>query len=181
MDPVKYFKQAWEIYVGNFVTIILASLAAHVIGVLSLMVLYFPLVLGLQMMFVRAKRGEEIKFGDLFIAFDRAITIIIANVIIGLLIVFGLILFILPGLIMGAWWMFALFYIYDKKMRMLDAMNASRKLVEKGNLWMHLVLLILAMVVSQFGTYVFTLGVVFTLPLGMGAIACAYEDQSQKN
>ncbi len=179
MDIVKAFTDAWNIYIKNFFTIFLSTLAALILSFVTLGILYLPLMVGIQMMFVKAKRGEEISLNDIFAPIRRFFAIFFGAIWIGILIVIGLILLIIPGLCWASWWMFALLFIFDKKMGISEGMRASKEIVRKNNLWLHLLLLILAWVVGNIGTYLYGVGIIFTLPLGLGAVACAYADQSQ--
>lgn len=179
MDIVKAFIDAWNIYVKNFFTILLTTLVVMFLGVITLGILYIPLLVGLQMMFVKAKRGEPITLSDVFAPMKRFFAIFFGSIWIGILVAIGLILLIVPGLIWASWWMFALLFIVDKNMGIGAGMRASKEIVRKNNLWMHLLLLILAAIVSNLGSYVFWVGILLTMPLGWGAVACAYADESK--
>jgi len=179
MDIVKAFTDSWKIYMANFVTILLATLAVMIIGVVTLGLLYVPLLVGLQMLFIKAKRGEAVLLNDIFVPVKRFFAIFFGSVWIALLVMIGLILFLIPGLCWLSWWMFALLYIFDKNLGIGAAMRASKELVRKNNLWAHLFLLILAGAVAHLGFYVFGIGVLLTMPLGMGALACAYADEAK--
>lgn len=179
MDIVKAFTDAWNIYVKNFFTILLTTLVVMFLGVITLGILYLPLLVGLQMMFVKAKRGESITLSDVFAPVKRFFAIFFGSIWIGILVAIGLILLIVPGLIWASWWMFALLFIVDKNMGIGAGMRASKEMVRKNNLWMHLLLLVLAAIVSNLGSYVFWVGILLTMPLGWGAVACAYADESK--
>jgi len=173
MDIVKAFIDAWKIYMANFVTILLAALAVMIIGTVTLGLLYIPLLVGLQMLFIKAKRGEAVQLNDIFAPVKR----FFGSIWIALLVVLGLILLIVPGLCWLSWWMYALLYIFDKNLGIGAAMRASKEVVRKNNLWAHLFLIVLASVVSQLGFRVFGIGALLTMPLGMGALACAYAEE----
>ncbi len=179
MDITKAFTDAANIYVKNFFNILLATLVVMLLGVITLGILYMPLLIGLQMMFVKAKRGEAIGLNDVFTPMKRFFALFFGTVWIGILVAIGFILLIVPGLIWASWWMYALLYIYDKNLGIGAGMRASKEVVRKNNLWMHLLLLILAAIVSNLGSYVFWVGILLTMPLGWGAVACAYADESK--
>jgi len=179
MDIVKAFTDAWNIYVKNFFTIFLATLVVLVLGVLTLGLLYVPLLVGLQMLFVKAKRGEAIALNDIFAPVQRFFALFFGTIWMAILIVIGLILLVVPGLCWATWWMYALLFIFDKKLGIGAGMRASKDLVRKNNLWMHLLFLILTSVVANLGSYVFGVGILLTMPLGWGALACAYADESK--
>jgi uncharacterized membrane protein len=179
MDIVKAFKDAWNVYVKNFFTIFLSSVAVLILSVVTLGILYIPLMVGLQMLFVKAKRGQEISLNDIFSPIKRFFALFFGSIWIGILIIIGLILFIVPGLCWASWWMYALLFIFDKEMKIGEGMRASKEVIRRNNLWMHLLLLVLACFIANIGSYVFGIGIIFTLPLGLGAIACAYADETK--
>jgi len=179
VDIVKSFTDAWNIYVKNFFTILLSTLVVVFLGIITIGILYVPLLVGLQMLFVKAKRGEPIALADIFVPMKKFLAVSFATVWIAILCVIGFILLIVPGLCWSTWWMFALLFIVDKNLGIGAGMKASKDVVRKNNLWMHLLLLILSGIVAHLGTYVYGVGVLLTMPLGMGAIACAYADESK--
>jgi hypothetical protein len=178
MDIVKAFKDAFDIYIKNFIIIILGTLVAIALGMLTFGILYAPLLVGVQMLFVKAKRGQPLRFTEIFSPIKRFFSLFFGCIWIAILITIGFILLVVPGLIWMSWWIFALLFIYDKGMGIGQGMAASKQIVRKNNLWLHLILIILTCVVAQLGYYVFVIGYLFTLPLALGAIACAYVDES---
>ncbi|MCX5726104.1 MAG: glycerophosphoryl diester phosphodiesterase membrane domain-containing protein [Candidatus Saganbacteria bacterium] len=195
MDISKAFVNSWNTYVKNFIVIILASIVAMLLSILVA-----PLI-GFQMMFVKAKRGSSINFNDIFAPFSCFLPLFLGAIWIGILLALAfipaVICFYLKWnaigaiLMIAAWifdiylgvnWMFALLLVYDKKMKIGEAMKASQAMVSKNNWWMHLVLLILAGIVSGIGGIVPVIGLIFTIftmPIGTGAIANVYADETK--
>ena len=192
MDIGKAFIDAWSIYIKNFVILVLAGIVAAILSILVA-----PMV-GFQMMFVKAKRGEQIAFNDIFAPFKSFVNLFFGAVWIGILVflmllpgiiclnmgwnaVGGVLLFlgILAAIYFGISWIFALLLIYDKGLSINNGMKASRALVQKNNWWMHLLLIILAGIVGGIGNIAWGIGAILTLPLGYGAIASAYAEESK--
>ena len=179
MDIVKSFTDSFNIFKNNFITIILATLVAIIIGVCSLGILYIPMMVGVQMLFVKAKRGEPLVFSDIFAPIKRFVALFFGSLYIGLLVCVGLLLLIIPGLAWLTWWMFAALLIFDKNLGIGAAMAKSKELVRSKNLWMHLLFIILVGVVSNIGSSIlYGTAYLLTMPLAMGAIACAYVDET---
>ena len=190
MDISKAFVGSWNTYIKNFIVIILASIVSMLLSILVA-----PMV-GFQMMFVKAKRGSAIDFNDVFAPFSSFLPLFLGAIWIGILLALA---FIPAGicfylkwyaigaiLIIAAWifdiylgvnWMFALLLVYDKKMKIGEAMKASKAMVSKNNWWMHLVLIILAGFVSGIGAIAWGIGQILTMPIGLGAIANVYADE----
>jgi len=192
MDIGKAFVDSWNNYVKNIVIIILAGIVSSIIGILVA-----PLV-GFQMMFVKAKRGQPVAFNDVVAPFSCFVNLFFGAILIGLIltlmfapmgICFYLgwnaigFLFLLAAILidiyLGVCWMFALLLIYDKGLSIIEGMKASRELVTKNNWWLHLVLVILAGIVGGLGNIVWGIGVILTMPIGIGAIASAYAEEAK--
>lgn len=193
MDISKAFVDSWNVYVKHFFVIVLASIVASLLSIL------IAPVVGLQMMFVKAKRGGNVEFNELFSPFKRFFALFFGAIWIMILLllvylpaiiafslnwnVIGLVL-VLAGIAadiyLGVSWMFAILMIYDQNLSIGAAMKASRELVVGNNFWLHLLLLVLAGIVSGLGNIIWGIGAFLTLPLGLGAIVCAYIEESKK-
>jgi len=192
MDIGKAFKDSFNIYVKNFIIILLAGIVSSLLGFLIA-----PLV-GFQMMFVKAQRGGSVAFNDVFAPFSKFINLALGalwiSIVIALCFVPSIVCFyfnwnlvgallivaaILLVIYLGVSWMFALLMIYDKGLSIGQGLKASRELVAKNNFWMHLVLVILAGIVGGLGNILWGVGAILTMPLGVGAIAAAYVEETK--
>ncbi|MFA4906366.1 MAG: hypothetical protein WC645_07675 [Candidatus Margulisiibacteriota bacterium] len=192
MDIGKAFTDSFNIYIKNFIIILLASIVSSILGFLIC-----PLV-GFQMMFVKAKRGGAIAFNDVFAPFSKFINIALGAawiaILLALTFVPSVICFylgwnlvgsllavaaILLAIYLGVSWMFALLLIYDKGLSVNQGLKASRELVAKNNFWMHLVLVILAGIVGGLGNILWGVGAILTMPVGIGAIAAVYAEETK--
>ena len=71
-------------------------------------------------------------------------------------------------------WSFVLPLIIDKQMDFWSAMGASRRMVSKH--WWHVFgLMILIGLLNMVGVLACCVGVLFTIPIGIGALMYAYE------
>ena len=192
MDIGKAFVDSWNIYIKNFIIILLAGIVSSILGILVA-----PYV-GFQMMFIKGKRGSGISFNDVFAPFSKFLSLFFGAIWIGIILLLALIpavicfymqwnliggILMLAGILLdiylGVSWMFALLLVYDKNLSINDALKASKEIVSKNNWWMHLLLLILAGIVGSIGNILWGVGAILTLPLGMGAIACAYAEEAK--
>lgn len=193
MDIGKAFVDSWNTYIKNFIIIILAGIISAILGFLIA-----PLV-GFQMMFVKAKRGGAVSFNDVFAPFSRFLSVFFGAIWIAVILALafapaaicfylgwnaagGILAFaaVLLDIYLGTSWIFALLFIYDKGLSINAGMKASRALVTKNNWWMHFLLLVLAGIVSGVGNILWGVGAILTMPLGVGAIASAYAEESAK-
>jgi len=149
MDFNKIFKYSWELFVKDIVALIVGGLLAGILGMITLGVLIGPLYGGLVKMVIRRireKRPAEI--GDVFSAMDQFGTLFITTLVLGIAILIGTMLCIIPGLLLGTIWMYVFVFIIDKKMGMGEAMSASRALVSRVGFGMHLVMLLIMGLIS---------------------------------
>lgn len=141
MEIGKTLTDAWDIYLKNFVVIFFSYIIMLVLGICTLGLLLVPLMVGTQMLFVKAKRGEKISIGDIFGPVKRFFALFFGIIWIAILIVIGFVLGIAPGLIFAVWWMFALLSIYDKGLGIGAGMKASKEIINnpntKNSLWTH--------------------------------------------
>ncbi|MFA4967764.1 MAG: hypothetical protein WC624_06060 [Candidatus Margulisiibacteriota bacterium] len=192
MDIGKAFVDSWNAYIKNFIIIILAGIVSSILSILIA-----PTV-GLQMMFVKAKRGEAVSFNDIFAPFSKFVNLFFGAIWIGIILMLAMVpagicfyfnwgmvggILMLAAIILdiylGVSWMFSLLLIYDKGLSINDGLKASKELVAKNNWWMHLLLLVVAGIVAGIGNILWGVGAILTLPLGMGAIACAYAEEAK--
>ncbi len=185
-------------YTKNFVTLILALLVAGILSIITLGILAIPLFIGFQMIFVKIKRGEaaqlneifsplknffKLLFGALWMGIIEAAVLIPGilclyfqlNVLGGILLVAGILL----DIYFGVTWMFALLLMYDKGLSINQGLKTSMSLVLKNNFWMHLLLVILVGIVVQIGNLLWGIGALLTTPLGVGAVASAYIEETK--
>ena len=109
---------AWIVSVGlSFVPIL-----GWIIG--------FVILGGVDYMFLRRIRGEDVEIGDVFAGFNLAfVNLALAGLVKWLLVTIGLILCILPGIYLAVGYVFALPLVIDKKMEFWPAMEVSRRVV----------------------------------------------------
>jgi len=149
VDINKIFKYSWELFVKDIVPLIVGGLIASILGVVTLGILAGPLYGGLVKMIirrVREKRPAEI--GDVFSAMDQFGTLFITSLVLTILIILGLFLCIIPGILLATIWLYVFIFIVDKKMGMGEAMSASKDLVSRVGLGMHLVMILVFGVIS---------------------------------
>ena len=192
MTIVNAFKDSAMIYFKNFILVFISGIVA-----LLLSPLVAP-VIGFQMIFVRIKRGERASFKDLFLPFRNfpslfcsmiwfyLITVLLTtpSYFLSYLRIFLpsqilLIVCLMALLYLFALWMFTQLLIFDKDTSIETATKLSWERVTRNNSGMHVLLLIAGILVSGVGAFLYGYGIVLTLPLGLGAIACAYADETK--
>jgi len=85
----------------------------------------WPLGFGLCYSWLRTTREQNVEIKDLFCAFQDYGNVLLANLLMGLIILGGFILLIVPGIIFACRLAFVPYLVVDKKMRAMDAVRKS--------------------------------------------------------
>ena len=128
---------------------------------------------GLFRMAFKQLRGESPDLGTLFSGGDIFLPVWGATILMGLGIFAGSLLLIIPGLLLAALWCFTVPLIVDKRMGVIEAMQASFNAL-RPQMWSALGFLIVAGLFSALGVLVFIIGVFFTAPIQYLAVALLY-------
>jgi hypothetical protein len=170
------WSKSWQLFQGQALTFILASLVMLVLMVVSLGILAGPLFVGYIELVRKAGRGETIAVGDLFRGFDFFLPSFLASVLIGIMFLIGMVLLFLPCLAVALFTAFTLHAIAFENLSATAAISRSFKLV-MDNLVNVLVLFFLAAVAQTLGGSVI-LGTLITTPFVLIAYTVAYERMS---
>jgi hypothetical protein len=136
----------------------------------------FVLLGGLDYMFLRRIRGEEVLIGDLFAGFNIALlNLVLVGLIKGVLTGLGFLLCILPGIYLGVGYVFALPLVIDKKMDFWPAMEVSRQVVHR-HWWSTFALVLVVTLIGAAGCIACFVGLLITVPVASAALMYVYED-----
>jgi hypothetical protein len=172
MDFDNLFKATFDQFVKKIVKLVLFTLVSCL---LCFTIVLIPTVMGglVRGTLRYVREGIEPEFGDLW-SFEDFLQILLLIVLGGIAIGIGLMLLIIPGLVLMVWWMYALFFIVDRKMTFSQAMGASRHLVTESGFWNHLVVLLIMAVLNSLASGLAGLGTLFTVPFGLLLVTNAY-------
>ncbi|MBI5524483.1 MAG: DUF4339 domain-containing protein [Desulfarculus sp.] len=130
---------------------------------------------GVMLMVRKARAGEPVEFGDIFKGFDRFGLVLGAGLIFSFAVGLGMLFFIIPGLLAGAYLLYVVPLVALEEMSIGDAIKASGKMVE-GHLWNHALFLFVISLVGLSGVILCYVGVFVTAPLIPIAIGLAFEN-----
>lgn len=85
---------------------------------------------GMTLFAIKVARGDPYEFGDIFKGGPFFLSILGANILMGLGILFGMVLLIVPGVILGLGWAMTIPLIVDRQTGVLDGMKESWGLME---------------------------------------------------
>ena len=93
-----------------------------------------PLQFGISYVNLKAARGEKPEIKEMFNAFKDFWNVVLAGFLTTLIVVFGTLFFIIPGIILACKLVFVPYLVVDKKMKATDAIKESWDLAN-GHAW----------------------------------------------
>lgn len=188
VDIGNALKRGFDLYKENITTLLIATLLASIISVVTVGILAGPMTAGLTLITLRLVDRQEPKpeIGDLFKGFSffvptlvyvilLVVAQLIGSFILRLFPFIGVLLSSLFSMALNTAVLFAMFYIVDQKMDVVAAIQKSFDVV-KTNFWVFLGLSIVAGVVSSLGIIACVIGVIVTAPMYLSTISIVYRD-----
>ncbi len=151
------------------------------VGSAAALLLPFVLWGGVEFVFLKAFRGEPVDIGVAFSGFGKVFpALMLAGLVTWALTGVGLLLCVLPGIYLAVCWkLFTPLLILDRGLDFWQAMECSRRVVTR-HWWTCLALALVFLLLVGAGVLVCGVGVLFTLPLGLGMLVAAYEEIFRK-
>lgn len=107
--------------------------------------------------------GKTPKFEDLYSHYNRFLEFFLTSLLMGVIVVIGFILLIIPGIYFMVKYQFTLFNVVDKKLAYMKALNASSEMV-KGR-WMRVFMFDLGLIgLNILGLLALGVGLLITIP-----------------
>ena len=182
IDISSALSRGWALVRDNMAVLVGASVLGWLVAVgLAFVpilgwVVGFVLLGGLDYMFIRRIRGEDVQIGDVFAGFNLALlNLAMAGLVKWLLTSLGLLLCILPGIYLAVGYVFVFPLVVDKKMDFWPAMEVSRKVVHE-HWWSTFALVIVLALVAFAGFLICGVGALITIPVSSAALMYVYED-----
>ena len=164
-------KKAGSVFIDDVVPLVLATLIAAALSIVTLGVLIGPMYAGLcSMVITRVRDGKSPQAGDVFSCMDRFWSFLGASIV--LLLAIGLAsVTIIGGVLLAAIWLYVFPLMVDRHMGVFEAMRASKDVVVRSGFWQHLVLVILLVAIGAIGHGPLAL---LTIPFSVAVVLVAY-------
>ncbi len=120
-------------------------------------------------------RGGQVSVKDLFTGGDVFLRVAGGAVLVGLLVMVGFLLCVLPGLAVLGLFYFTMPLIVERKLGVIDAMKASFE-VTKGHWFMFVLFAVVVSLLAQLGSVACGVGMLATFPLFFTINAVAFRD-----
>jgi uncharacterized membrane protein len=176
ITPGRWIAGGWKVFkedIGNFILITLIFIALCLIGNI---VVAGALLAGMFHSVRRCMLEGHTDLMDLFKGFSNFIDTLLVFLLVVVFLNIGLVLCVFPVLIVAAFYLFSYSYLVDRKLSFWDAMESSRRLVV-GNLLGYILFVVLLGFLNLAGFLLAGIGLLFTIPISIGAIMTAYRDQ----
>ena len=136
---------------------------------------YVVLLAGLMKYLLKLIRGQRADLGDAFGGFGPMIgQLILLGLVMNVLAMIGFVLCIIPGIFLQVAWLFSMPLVIDRQMGFWAAMELSRKMVCKHWFMVFAFLIVYTLLVLA-GLLGCCIGILVTVPIGLGAWMYAYE------
>jgi hypothetical protein len=133
-----------------------------------------PIKYGVKWVFLKAVRKEKINIKDMFSVFERNYwNAVLANLLTGIIIGFGIIMLIVPGIIFACRLAFVPYLVMDQKMDVMDALKASWDMT-RGHGWSIFAMALLAIPIVIAGLIMLFFGVFISVIWIGAAFAVMY-------
>ena len=127
-------------------------------------ILVYPLGIGLGLLGIRRAAGRDTPLSTLWEPYSQFIPLVVMLVLMGLLIVGGFFLLVLPGIYLAVAYSFAPYLMIEKNMGVWEALETSRKAITTC-WWRYFGLLLIAVLLFIVGTIPLLIGLVWVLPI----------------
>lgn len=192
------YSKGWDIMLACFIELLVVTLVFIVIQIPTNMVqwkanewewVFVPIIMfGLAYgvfiagpigystawVFLKAVRGDKIEIKDMFAVFERNYwNAVLANVVKGIIIGFGFVMLIVPGIIFAVRLAFVEYLIVDRKMEALEALKTSWNMT-RGHGWQIFWMGLLAIPIVLLGLILLFVGVIISAMWISAAFAVIY-------
>ncbi len=145
---------------------------ALILGLILLIFQYF-IYAGLLKIILAVNDGKEARIGDLFSGGDVFVPYLLGAILVGLIVVAGIFLLVVPGVIASVMFLFYAFFIIDKNIGPVEALKASAALTKEVRWKLFGFMLVLGLL-NIVGALLLGLGLFVTIPVSALALAFAY-------
>ena len=185
------WRQLWKYFIALFVIGLIGCIisiptgmnewvqgatAAGILGFLAFIygiLVEGPVQYGVTFAFLKAARGDKLEIKDMFAAFKNYWNAVLASLFVGVIIIIGLVLLIVPGIIFACKLAFTPYLVVDRKMGVMEAIEESWRMTG-GHAWKVFFIGLLAIPICIAGLLCFIVGIIISIMLVSLAFASLY-------
>jgi len=136
-----------------------------------------PVEYGISFASLKAVRSDKPEIHDMFEAFQNYWNAVLANILVGVIVLIGFILLIIPGIIFACKLAFTPYLVVDRKMEVIEAVRESWRMTN-GHAWEVFLIGLLAIPIIIAGLICFGVGVIVSAMWIRLAFASLYHSVS---
>lgn len=166
-------RDTWEVFRRDALLFVVAGAIYMLLCAVSLGILTGPLTAGFIELTRRSRAGEPGAVSTLFSRFDTFVSTFIAFLLVGIAVVVGFFLLVIPGLVAILFSTYTIHAITYEGSTAVDALKRSIDLVRKN--FLHTFGLLLAIAIGQSLGGIVLFGVLLTCPLSIILLTIGFE------
>ncbi len=167
-------KHGWRLFLRDIVPLLLGTLIATALSIVTIGILAGPLFAGLYgMMVTRIRDGREPAVGDVFSCMDRFWAFFGGAIVLAVAIGLAWIT-VIGGVLLTTIWIYVFPLMVDRRMGFWDALGTSYHMVVDGGFWEHLALVLVLVLVSSIGGAAAGVAFLLTTPFTVATVGAAY-------
>jgi len=139
-----------------------AAAVVSVLGVLGFIygiLIAGPTDYGVSFAYLKAARSDKLEIRDMFEAFHNYWNAVLANILVGAIVIVGLFLLIIPGIIFACKLAFTPYLVVDQKMAVIEAVKGSWRMTN-GHAWTVFLIGLLAIPICIAGLICLVVGII---------------------
>ena len=139
-----------------------ASAAVSLLGFLGFIygiLIGNPIDYGISFVYLKAARNDSLEIKDMFAAFHNYWNAVLANLLVGAIVIVGFFLLIIPGIYLACKLAFTPYLVVDQRMGVIEAVKESWHMT-KGHAWTVFFIGLLAIPISIAGLLCLVVGII---------------------
>jgi hypothetical protein len=174
IDIGKLLQRSWALFQSKPVEHLVAGLIVIALSLVTLGVLFGPLSVGQIRMIEKQQRGETPRIEDVFAGFSSFGASFLTSLILFVAVFIGMLMLVLPGVLVGLAWGFAIWFVALEGASPTAALSGSWQLLKNHTVSVIVVFVLLGVVNAVASSVV--LATLLTGPLSMIFCTLAYQE-----
>jgi len=167
-------KKSWKILCKEPLLLMGAALLGAFITAITFGILGMVIYTGLAAMVIKLEKGPKPGVKDIFQYMNKVLFLLVLAIIMGVSVMIGIALLVVPGLIIAALWMYAPLAMAFDDMDIVESLKYSAAMVNANGLLEHIVIVLIISVVNMLGAQLAGIGFLVTFPLTSGFVGLMY-------
>jgi len=179
LDIGRCFEDAWDVFLKNWLILIVAGLLSTVLSFITLFILTGPLTAGFCLLALNALQREDrrVDLNDLFGMFHRFFGLVGMFFLTTIAVMLGLLLCVVPGLFLMTIWMFPFLILVDQQAGVFESLGRSQEMTFQVGFWDMFVLMLVEQALYLLPSFIPFAGTIVSfaaIPFAVLVVAAAY-------